>query len=373
MAINTIEEILADFRLGKPVIIMDDEDRENEGDIIIAADAVKPEHITFFASDACGLICLTMTEQRARQLDLPLMVRSNKCQHETNFTVSIDAADLTGPGITSKQRAATILAAVASNAKPDDLVQPGHIFPLVAKPGGVLTRAGHTEAGCDLARMSGFEPASVIVEIINEDGTMARRPELEIFAEKHDLKIGTIADLIAYRAINDKTIELIDEKPISTRYGDLLLFAYRDLIDQYSLHYALVKGQINPDNPALVRVHVINTLRDLFYCERPDVKNKGWPLNDALAAIANADNGVLVLVAQRESVDEILEQIHLYPKLPSQIRSVKDQGVYRTIGTGSQILRDRNVGKMRLLSSPTRFNALSGFDLEITEFVTRKQ
>jgi 3,4-dihydroxy 2-butanone 4-phosphate synthase/GTP cyclohydrolase II len=368
MALNSIEEILADFRLGKPVIIMDDEDRENEGDIIIAADAVKPEHITFFASEACGLICLTMTEQRARQLDLPLMVRSNKCQHETNFTVSIDAANLNGPGITSTQRAATIHAAVAQGARPDDIVQPGHIFPLVAKQGGVLTRAGHTEAGCDLARMSGFEPASVIVEIINEDGTMARRPELEVFAKKHDLKIGTIADLIAYRAVNDQTVELIEHKPINTLYGELELYAYRDLIDQ-GLHYAIVKGEITRNEPTMVRVHIMNTLRDLFACAPPG-KGKGWSLNEALAAIAEADSGVLVLVAQTESSEEILEQIHHYPELPGSIRSLKDQGIYRTIGTGSQILRDRNVGKMRLLSSPTRFNALSGFDLEITEFIS---
>ncbi|HBQ41912.1 MAG TPA: 3,4-dihydroxy-2-butanone-4-phosphate synthase, partial [Halieaceae bacterium] len=214
MALSSIPDILDDIRAGKMVILMDDEDRENEGDLIVAAEAVTPEIITFFSSEACGLICMPITEERARRLQLPLMVRDNRSQHETNFTVSIDAAEKLGPGISSIQRAHTVRQAVAPNAKPGDIIQPGHIFPLVAKTGGVLRRAGHTEAGVDLARMAGFEPASLIVEIMNEDGTMARRPQLEVFAERHGLRMGTIADLIEYRSLHEQSIELRDTKTV---------------------------------------------------------------------------------------------------------------------------------------------------------------
>ena len=230
MTINTVEEILEDFRQGKMVLIMDDEDRENEGDLIIAGDVVTAEHITFMAREACGLICLTLTEERAQQLNLPLMVERNNSLHETNFTVSIEAADGITTGISAADRATTVRAAVAKNAKPSDLVMPGHIFPLIAKNGGVLTRAGHTEAGCDLARLSGYESSSVIVEVMNEDGTMAKRPELEVFAEKHGIKVGTIADLIHYRRLNDQTIDLVDEKPIETQHGAFTLRTYTCLL-----------------------------------------------------------------------------------------------------------------------------------------------
>jgi 3,4-dihydroxy 2-butanone 4-phosphate synthase/GTP cyclohydrolase II len=216
MALSNIPDILDDIKAGKMVILMDDEDRENEGDLIIAAEAATPEIITFFSSEACGLICMPITEKHARQLRLPLMVRDNRSQHETNFTVSIDASERKGPGISSIQRAHTAIKASAADAKPGDIVQPGHIFPLVAKPGGVLRRAGHTEAGVDLARMAGFEPAALIVEIMNEDGTMARRPELEVFAEKHNLRIGTIADLIQYRSLHEQSDELRDSKIVNT-------------------------------------------------------------------------------------------------------------------------------------------------------------
>ncbi len=368
VAINSIEEILDDFRQGKMVLIMDDEDRENEGDLIIAADVVTPEHITFFARYACGLICLTLTEHRATQLNLPLMVENNGSTHATNFTVSIEAASGITTGISAADRAKTVRTAVAKNARADDLVQPGHIFPLIAKPGGVLTRAGHTEAGCDLARLAGYEAASVIVEVMNEDGTMAKRPELEVFAEQHDIKIGTIADLIQYRLINDTTIDRVDTKTVNTAHGEFEMHTYQDNISE-CVHYALVNGDVNEDEPCLVRVQVLNTLRDILRTTRPGFKDT-WSLGDAMALIAK-EGGVVVLVGEEFNQAEELRQVSYFPDVPPVQRHTNETGVYRVVGTGSQILRDIGVSKMRLLSSPTRYNALSGFNLEVVEFVEK--
>ncbi len=369
MPISAIQDIIEDIRAGRMVVLMDDEDRENEGDLIIAAEAVTAQHINFFAAQACGLICLPLTEERARRLELPLMVQKNLSQHETNFTVSIDAARLPAPGITAAGRAATVHAAVARDAGPGDIAQPGHIFPLVAKPGGVLTRAGHTEAGCDLARLAGFEPAAVIVEIMNEDGTMARRPELEEFAAKHELRIGTIADLIAYRALHDQTVARRHERLIDTAYGQMRLLSYVDLIDG-GAHFALVRGEIDPNRPTLVRVHAVDLLRDLLRAERPGVQ-KGWSLDAALRRIATEEHGVLVLVSRATDSAELLRQVESYPELPQPRTSSSEKGqrFWRVNGTGSQILRDIGVHRMRVMSSPTRFSAISGFNLEITEFV----
>jgi 3,4-dihydroxy 2-butanone 4-phosphate synthase/GTP cyclohydrolase II len=369
MPISPIQDIIEDIRRGAMVVLMDDEDRENEGDLIIAAEAVTPAHITFFASQACGLICMPITEERARRLALPLMVRDNRSQHETNFTVSIDAANLPAPGISSAGRAATVHAAVARDAVPADIVQPGHIFPLVAKPGGVLRRAGHTEAGCDLARLAGFEPAALIVEIVNEDGTMARRAELETFAERHGLHIGTIADLIAYRALHEQTIVRRHDKPIETAFGRFRLVSYDDLVDG-SLHVALVRGHIDPLRPTPVRVHLLNLLRDALQTTRPGMP-RGWSLTDAMRRIAAEDEGVLVLVSRREGTEELAAQIEHFPELPPQAgsQSAKGQHFWRVNGTGSQILRDLGVQRMRVLSSPARFSGISGFNLEIAEFL----
>lgn len=367
MKFNTTEEILEDFRHGKMVLILDDEDRENEGDLIIAADVVTPEHITFFAREACGLICLTITEARAQQLKLPLMVDHNSSQHETNFTVSIEAAEGITTGISASDRARTVRAAVAKNAKPDDIVMPGHIFPLIAKRGGVLNRAGHTEAGCDLARMAGYEPAAVIVEVMNEDGTMAQRPELEQFAEKHGLKIGTIADLIEYRVINDKTVTKVDIKTITTEAGEFQLHTYKDSTSD-TIHLALTKGLIDSETPCLVRVQTINVLRDILGADRPGF-DQSWSTSASLQAISKSGSGVLVVVGQPNAPEQELAQILSFPEIPVADRSVAESGVYRVIGAGSQILRELGVGKMRLLSSPTRYNALSGFGLEVIEFV----
>ena len=369
MALSSVPEIIDDIREGKMVILMDDEDRENEGDLIVAAEAVTPEIITFFSTEACGLICMPILPERARQLQLPLMVRDNRSQHETNFTVSIDAADRKGPGISSIQRAHTARKAVAANAVPADIIQPGHIFPLVAKPGGVLRRAGHTEAGVDLARMAGFEPAALIVEIMNEDGTMARRPELEAFGEKHGIKIGTIADLIAYRAMHEQSVELKDRKIVDTDFGEFELHTFLDLVDD-KLHYALVKGEIREDEPALVRVQTLNTLRDVLGTRLPDEK-PGWSYRRAMERIAEEGQGVMVMIAQDESTEQLMEEVLQFPNVPQTVSSSGEDGtrIYRLIGTGSQILKQLGVGKMRALSAPTRFNAISGFNLEVTEFV----
>ena len=367
LALNSIEEILDDFRQGKMVLLMDDEDRENEGDLIIPSEVVTAEHITFMARHACGLICLTLTEERAAQLNLPLMVEHNSSNHETNFTVSIEAAEGITTGISAPDRAKTVLDAVARNAAPDDIVMPGHIFPLIAKPGGVLTRAGHTEAACDLARITGYEPSGVIVEVMNEDGTMAHRPELEAFAEKHGIKLGTIADLIQYRTLNDKTIELVSEKPVDTEHGTFSLRTYTDKVSD-CIHHALVLGDVSEDEPCLVRVQVLNTLRDVLNTRRPGFKST-WSLPDSMRRIAEEGSGVIVLVGQEHSSAEELDQVQAFPDIPASQRTTSEHGVYRVIGTGSQILRDIGVSKMRLLSSPTRYNAISGFHLEVVEFV----
>jgi 3,4-dihydroxy 2-butanone 4-phosphate synthase/GTP cyclohydrolase II len=369
MALSSVPDILDDIRAGKMVILMDDEDRENEGDLIIAAESVTPEIITFFSSEACGLICMPITVERARQLQLPLMVRDNRCQHETNFTVSIDAAERKGPGISSIQRAHTVLQAVTPNAQPTDIAQPGHIFPLVAKPGGVLRRAGHTEAGVDLARMAGFQPAALIVEIMNEDGTMARRPELEVFALKHDLRMGTIADLIQYRAMYEQSIELSDQKMVMTEFGEFKLHTFLDLIDD-TVHYALSRGQIDKNKETLVRVQTVNTLRDLL-STRIEGANLGWSYRRAMERIAEEGDGVVVLIGQNVTGEQQLADVLRFPRTSSVTGQSRSTGVqnYRLIGTGSQILKRLGIEKMRLMSAPVHFNALSGFNLEITEFL----
>ena len=369
MALSSVPDILDDIRAGKMVILMDDEDRENEGDLIVAAEAVTPEIITFFSSEACGLICMPITDERARQLQLPLMVRDNRSQHETNFTVSIDAAERKGPGISSVQRAHTALTAVSAGAGPKDIVQPGHIFPLVAKPGGVLRRAGHTEAGVDLARMAGFEPAALIVEIMNEDGTMARRPQLEIFAEKHQLKMGTIADLIQYRALHEHSVELRNSKTVPTDFGEFELHTFLDLVDD-TVHYALTLGEISEETETLVRVQTINTLRDVLGT-RIEGEEPGWSYRRAMQHIAEQGAGVVVLIGQPTTAEQSLAEAVSFPDAPGVAGPASSEGIqnYRLIGTGSQILKRLGIGKMRLMSAPVHFNALSGFNLEVTDFV----
>ena len=287
MPLNSTEELIEAIREGKMIILMDDEDRENEGDFVMAASCVRSEDINFMARYGRGLICLTLTKQRCARLNLPLMVRDTYYTQRTNFTLSIDAARGITTGISAADRALTVRTAVAPEASPSDLAQPGHIFPLMAQPGGVLTRAGHTEAGCDLARLAGLEPAAVIVEILNEDGTMARCPELEVLAREQDLKIGTIADLIRFRIEHEKTVERVAECSLPTEFGEFHLVAFQDTIDN-NLHLALVKGEILPEEPSLVRVHVQNPLCDLTASRRSDC---GWPLRDALQRVSKEGRG----------------------------------------------------------------------------------
>jgi len=369
MPLSTVPDLIEAIRRGQMVILMDDEDRENEGDLIIAAEAVTPEVINFFASEACGLICMPITEERARQLRLPLMVRDNRSQHETNFTVSIDAAESRGPGISAVQRAHTAQVVARADAGPADIRQPGHIFPLVAKPGGVLRRAGHTEAGVDLARMAGFEPAALIVEIMNEDGTMARRPELEVFAEKHQLLMGTIADLIAYRSLHEKSVELVSRKSIDTEHGPFELHTFSDQIDD-TLHYALTAGELTPERDTLVRVQSLEMLRDVFATRLGERTN--WSLGRAMARIAQEQHGAVVLIGQERSTAAQIADIEAFPLASPQQPGDGDAGLqnYRIIGTGAQILQQLHIGRMRLMSAPLRFNALSGFRLEVVDFVS---
>src|SRR5712671_1666547 len=276
-AFNTIDEILEDLRLGKMAVIMDDEDRENEGDLVMAADCVTPQDVNFMARYGRGLICLTLTRERCRQLRLPLMVSDTDSTHRTNFTLTIEAAEGVTTGISAHDRAHTIKTAVAPDARPEDLRQPGHIFPLMAQPGGVLTRAGHTEAGCDLARLAGCSPAAMIVEILNDDGTMARRPDLEAFARSHNLKIGTIADLIRYRLRNERSVERISEQNVETEFGQFRLFMYEDHVHR-DVHLALTHGPISESCVPLVRVHIADTLRDLLGVRGP---SHSWTLRAA--------------------------------------------------------------------------------------------
>jgi 3,4-dihydroxy 2-butanone 4-phosphate synthase/GTP cyclohydrolase II len=347
------------------VIVMDDESRENEGDFLMAASCVRPEDVNFMARYGRGLICLTLSKQRCQQINLPLMVRDTYYRHTTNFTLSIEAAQGVTTGISAADRARTIQAAVAPNASPADLVQPGHIFPLMAQPGGVLTRAGHTEAGCDIARLAGFEPAAVIVEILNDDGSMARRPDLERLAQEHGLKIGTISDLIRFRMHNEQTVERVAECLLPTVFGEFRMITYQDAIDR-NLHMALVKGVIDPDYPTLVRVHVSNPLADLT----GSTLDSGWPLRGALQRVAEEDRGVVVILCNQFDTEDLIAQARSYGR--QQIKPAgkpKSADLY-TIGLGSQILADVGVQKMRVLSAPKRIHSLSGFGLEVVEYVT---
>ncbi len=371
MAFNTTEEIIEDLRQGKMVVIMDDEDRENEGDLLMAAEMVTPEAVNFMARYGRGLICLTLTKERCQQLRLPLMVDVNEAQYSTNFTVSIEAAEGVTTGISAADRAVTVQAAVKEDALPQDLVQPGHIFPLMAQPGGVLVRAGHTEAGCDLARLAGLAPAAMIVEILNEDGTMARRPDLEKFAEEHDLKMGTIADLIHYRVSNEKTIERVSECILPTDYGDFRLIAYQDSIDN-ELHLALVLGEVEEETPALVRVHMQNTLCDLFSTSHKGCSS--WPLASAMKQIAEEGNGVIVLLRNHDSSRDILQRMRDFQVHGKEdpIPQRETPAHLRTFGIGAQIIADLGVRKMRVLSAPMSMHGISGFDLEVVEYVNCK-
>ncbi len=367
MPLSPTKDIIEDIRQGKMVVLMDDEDRENEGDLIMAAQWVRPEDINFMARYGRGLVCLPMTRERCEQLRLPLMVSDTNDKHGTNFTVSVEAARGVTTGISAADRAVTIRTAVAPDAKPEDLVQPGHVFPIMAQDGGVLTRAGHTEAACDLARLAGLTPAAAIVEILNEDGTMARRPELERFAESHGLKIGTIADLIDYRLKNEKTIERVAECRLPTEFGEFRLVTYRDCIAD-EVHFALVRGEVNENEPVLVRVHLRDDLTDILGGGR----SSALPVRKAMQHVAGAPSGVIVVLRKKESTPELIRRIRkcqLEDK-GGVAPSVEPSPDLRTYGLGAQILYDLDVRRMRVLGAPRRLHALSGFGLEVVDYVS---
>lgn len=367
MKLNTTAQILDDISQGKMVIIVDDEDRENEGDLVMAAECITPEAINFMARFGRGLICLTLTEQRCKQLRLPLMVTDNQAAYSTNFTVSIEAAEGVTTGISASDRALTVQAAVNPNAQPEDIVQPGHIFPLKAQLGGVLTRAGHTEAGCDLAQLAGKDPSAVIVEILNEDGSMARRPDLEKFAECHDLKIGTIADLISYRLENEMTVQRVSQCHMPTQYGDFELYSYQDSLNG-QVHLAMVLGDVGPDEETLVRVHMADPIGDLLGATRESVH---WPLDKVMARIQQHGKGVLVVLRQPDQNKQLAAKIQLYQQQDRGDASstVKSGWDLRTFGVGAQILSDMGVSKMRIIGTPTKLNGLSGFGLDLIGYV----
>jgi 3,4-dihydroxy 2-butanone 4-phosphate synthase/GTP cyclohydrolase II len=353
---NSTKEIINDLKKGKMVILVDDEDRENEGDLVVASSHISAEHINFMAKFGRGLICLTLTEDKCRKLKLPLMVQKNEAKLGTNFTVSIDAAKNISSGISASDRAKTIKAAIKKNANDKDIVRPGHIFPLIAHPGGVLYRAGHTEAGCDLASLAGLEPSSVICEILNEDGNMARLPDLENFAKQHKIKIGTIADIIEFRSKKEKLIKKIDQKTIQTDYGKLNLLLYSDLLSN-NIHLALVKGKILKNDNVLVRVHEPLSILDF-------IKNTkhSWPPLKALELLGNEKKGVIVFLNYSESHKK-LENIFS----PNEKYNAKQD--LRNYGIGSQILVDLGVSKMRLMASPRKMPSMIGFGLQVTEFI----
>ena len=362
MELNSIQEIIEDISQGKMVILMDDEDRENEGDLVLAAEKVDPDAINFMATHARGLICLAINEERCKKLGLEQMVKHNGTELGTAFTTSIEAAEGVTTGISAADRATTVIAAVNKEAQAEDIVQPGHIFPIKAQEGGVLTRAGHTEAGTDLAKLAGLDPSAVIVEIMNDDGTMARRGDLEIFAKKHDLKIGTIADLIHYRNISEKSINLVDRTNIESEHGDFELYAYEDTVNG-DVHIALVKGDISADDEVMVRVQQNNTLQDVM-----GINNFGSRLSfsQAMKKIEEEEKGVILLLSHFESSKEILSNISF---LKGQKSAANNEGPdSRIVGVGAQILKDLGIKKIRLLGASAKY-PLAGFNLEITEFI----
>jgi 3,4-dihydroxy 2-butanone 4-phosphate synthase / GTP cyclohydrolase II len=367
MSISNTQEIVDELRAGRMVILVDEEDRENEGDLVLAADFVTPEAINFMIKYARGLVCLTLTEERCHLLGLTQMARDNKSQFSTAFTASIEAAEGVTTGISAHDRALTIQVAVAKNAKSEDIVQPGHIFPIMAKPGGVLVRAGHTEAGCDLAELAGLTPASVICEIMKDDGSMARLPDLIEFAKRHGLKIGTIADLIHYRSRNESIIERMDEREMHTLHGTFRAIAFRDK-PSGGAHMALVHGELAPDTEVLVRVHQPLSIIDLIEVK---ASTHSWSVASAMAAIKQTDRGVLLLLNCEESATDIFVNFTALdapkPVVPPRIASQD----LRNYGIGAQILKDIGVGKMKLLASPRRMPSMTGFDLDVTGFMEK--
>ncbi len=363
--ISPVEDIVADLRAGRMVILVDEEDRENEGDLVLAADHVNAAAINFMARFGRGLICLTLTRQTCERLQLPPMVARNGDKKGTAFTVSIEAAEGVTTGISAADRARTVQAAVAANARPDDLVQPGHIFPLQAVDGGVLMRAGHTEAGCDLAAMAGCSPASVICEIMKDDGTMARLPDLQLFAAEHGLKIGTIASLIEHRSRVESLIEHLGSRAMQTASGEFTAHAYRDKPGQ-GVHLALVRGAWGPQDTVPVRVHEPLSVLDLLETGRA---MHSWSLDTSLARIAQEGRGVVVLLNCGESAAQLLAQFEGTAR--ASHGPERGRLDLRTYGIGAQILRGCGVHRMQLMGNPRRMPSMAGYGLEITGYITQ--
>ena len=360
--VSPIADIVEEMRQGRMVVLLDDEDRENEGDLVMAAQFVTPADINFMAKHGRGLICLTLTEARGKQLNLKPMVQKNGTKMGTNFTVSIEAAEGVTTGISAADRAHTIQTAVGANARSVDIVSPGHVFPLIAQNGGVMVRAGHTEAGCDIAKLAGLEPASVICEILKDNGEMARLPDLLEFAAKHDLKVGTIADLINYRSQTECLIKRVAERDIETAYGSFNLIAFHDAATGET-HLALVKGNVTANNSVLVRVHEPLSVFDLLDASS---KSHSWSLPHAMQRISEEGAGVIVMLRRDETSEEVVYAIKSADQAVSNKHTLKDYGI------GAQILRDLGVVKMRLMAEPRKMPSMAGFGLEVSEFVEFK-
>jgi len=373
-SLNSIEEILADLRAGRMVVIMDDEDRENEGDLIMAAERATSEAVAFMIRYTSGIICVPMEEEGLIRLDLPQMVLTNSESHRTAFTVSVDLKHGTTTGVSGADRAATIRALADAGTTSADFARPGHIFPLRSRKGGVLVRAGHTEASVDLCRLAGMKPVGVLCEVMNDDGTMARRPELEVFAKRHNLKIGTISDLIRYRLRNERSVVRVAEQTVQTDLGDFRLYAYEDRVSQ-DVHLALACGRLDGPEAPLVRVHLPETLRDLVGVRGAP---RAWTLRAVMQRIADAGNGVVVLLRQQESPEDLTESVRAMASAAAQAavqteRATKAEvgqgAVLRTFGVGAQILKDLGVRRMRVLSKPKQMHGISAFDLEVEAYV----
>ncbi len=369
MKLNTVAEIIADVRQGRRVVLLDDheDNNHNEGVVMMAAEHVGADDVNFMARQAKGLVCLALTAQRCQLLGLPPMA-DDPSGEKSNFTVSIEAREGITTGISAADRARTIQVAVSPTTVAEDIVQPGHIFPLTSVPGGVLTRAGHTEAASDYARLAGLQAAAMIADILTPAGTLANAAELVSFADQHHLKIGSVADLIHFRVMSERTIRKVREGVIQTRFGEFQVSAYRDQ-NTDEVHLALHRGAIQAQEPTLVRVHVQSAVRDMLLAEAPD--RPSWSVSKCLQTVAGAGSGVVVLLAYRETADQLLHSVDIaLGSTDVQPVGGENADTYMTVGLGSQILRDLGVGKIRLMGAPIKYNAISGFDLEVTEYVS---
>jgi 3,4-dihydroxy 2-butanone 4-phosphate synthase/GTP cyclohydrolase II len=373
-SLNSVDEILAELRAGRMVVIMDDEDRENEGDLIMAAEAVTPDAVAFMIRYTSGIICVPMEEEGLLRMDLPQMVQANSESHRTAFTVSVDVKAGTTTGVSSADRAATIRALADDNTAGADFARPGHIFPLRSRKGGVLVRAGHTEASVDLCRLAGMKPVGVLCEVMNDDGTMARRPQLEVFAKRHNLKIGTISDLIRHRLRTERSVERVSEQTVQTDLGEFRLYAYEDRVS-HDVHLALARGRLDGPEVPLVRVHLPETLKDLVGVRQ---HASMWNLRSVMRRIADVGCGVAVILQQHESPRDLSDSVRALASVAQSAaqaaeRAAKAEGgegsVLRTFGVGAQILKDLGVRRMRVLSAPKQMHGISAFDLEIEGYV----